>query len=90
MGQSLGDFLLAVLDEMVVGWSIEPELRPGPAPTPAAGYKESVEVCALKQAAGQPPSAVLKFGMTKGMAGSPESSPKASEERAKTNRGIYQ
>lgn len=60
------------------------ELRPGPAPTPGAGYGESVEVCELKQAAGYPASAVLKFGMMKGLAGSLESSPKASEERAKT------
>lgn len=65
------------------------ELGLGPAPTAVAGYEESVEVCALKLAAGYPDSAVLKFGMTKGLAGSLENSPNASEERAKTKRELH-
>lgn len=84
LGQSLGDFLTADLDEVVGAWSIRLELRLGPAPRAVAGYDGSVEVGVPKQAAGYPASAMLKFGMMKELAGWLENSPNASEEQRNT------
>lgn len=71
LGQSLGDFLPADLEEMFRTWGISMVLGLGGAGAP-------------KLAAGNPVSVVLKFGMMKGLTGWLENSPNASEDQKHT------
>lgn len=73
-GRSLGDFLLAVLDEMVRACRFGQEFGLGA--VPSADEVQVFEV--TKTAAGW---MALKFGMTKGLLGLLESAPSASEEK---------
>lgn len=60
---------------------MEVRLVPAATATAAAGYAGGVEDRVLWKAAGYPVSAVLKFGMTKGLPGLLGNSPNASDER---------
>lgn len=72
LGQSLGDLDLADLGKMGGASSVEVELKVGPGPTPGAGCGVSLVEFVFGVDTGYPPSAVLKFGMMKGLIGSLE------------------
>lgn len=79
----MGDFLLAVLDEMAGARSVGLEFRLDPARAAGAAHGVNAEVCVLRLVAEYLNVGVLKFGMAKVLAGLPENSPNASEEKSK-------
>ena len=80
LDHSLGDLLLADLDEMVGA------RRVGLDPATTAGAVYGVNACVVRLAAGYLDAGVWKFGMVKVLVGLPENSPNASEGKKQKKR----